>query len=97
MAKYNGKVVVILFGSRARKADYDVFVVVEKIRDYWKELESMYHLKPRFLEVDVVLAEEKDVINYYHDDVLTREALKGKWLHDGLKLKEKLSRVLKTS
>jgi hypothetical protein len=83
---YNGRVSVVLFGSRARgdhwpSSDYDVLVVLERVDDEAEEASKLYSMKRGFSADIIVVTPDKLQLG----DV--KEMLKHrKVLYDGLGL-----------
>jgi len=97
--EFSGKVSVVLFGSIAKgegrpTSDFDVLLILDEIKGYWKVLERIYSLKGKSIPVDVVLV---DVKALHEKDFLISEALGGKVLYDGLNVLKQRSSGAKTS
>ncbi|MEJ2772234.1 nucleotidyltransferase domain-containing protein [Stygiolobus sp. CP850M] len=81
---YNGKVSIVLFGSRARgdfwpSSDYDVLIVLDKVNDEIEEASKLYTMKRGFSADIIVVTPDKLELG----DV--KEMLKHKKvLYDGL-------------
>jgi predicted nucleotidyltransferase len=61
---YNGKVSIVLFGSRARgdfwpSSDYDIIVILEKVDDEIEEASKLYSMKRGFLADIIVITPDK--------------------------------------
>jgi Nucleotidyltransferase domain. len=61
---YNGRVSVVLFGSRARgdhwpSSDYDVLVVLERVEDEAEEASKLYSMKRGFSADIIVVTPDK--------------------------------------
>ena len=76
---------ILLFGSRARGeqvpySDYDIAVILEKVEDSIKIVENLRKLKPRGLNLDLIVLSVSDL-----EDPIIREMLKNSIkLHNGL-------------
>lgn len=84
---YQGKVTIVLFGSRARgnywpSSDYDLMIFLEDVKDETLEATRILQLRKEKFPVDVVVKRPSDL-----KDPITQEMLKyRKVLYDGLKL-----------
>jgi predicted nucleotidyltransferase len=61
---YNGKVSIVLFGSRARgdfwpTSDYDIIVILEKVDDEVEEASKLYNMKRGFSADIIVITPDK--------------------------------------
>ena len=86
---YNGRVSVVLFGSRARgdswpSSDYDVLVVLEKVEDEAEEASKLYSMKRGFSADIIVVTPDKLQLGDVKDMLKHRKVL-----YDGLGLFEK--------
>ena len=76
---------ILLFGSRARGeqvpySDYDIAVILENVEDRIKIVENLRRLKPRGLNLDLIVLSVSDL-----EDPIIREMLKNSIkLHNGL-------------
>ncbi len=83
---YNGKVSIVLFGSRARgdfwpSSDYDVMIILEKVNDEIEEATKIRGMKRGFSADIIVITPDK------LNDGVIKEMLKyKKVLYDGLGL-----------
>ncbi|MDT7901833.1 MAG: nucleotidyltransferase domain-containing protein [Acidianus sp.] len=62
--KYEGKVTIVLFGSRARgdywpSSDYDLMIFLERVEDKTKEAYEIYKLKRGFSADIIVLSKDE--------------------------------------
>ncbi|QIW23611.1 nucleotidyltransferase domain-containing protein [Sulfolobus sp. S-194] len=83
---YNGKVSIVLFGSRARgdyweSSDYDIVVFLESVRDPIDEAVKLYSMKKGFPADIVVLNIDK-----LKDPIIMKMLEHKKVIYDGLKL-----------
>ncbi len=81
---YNGKVSIVLFGSRARgdfwpSSDYDIIIILEKVDDEIEEASKLYNMKRGFPADIIVIT--KDRLN---DNVIKEMLRYKKVLYDGL-------------
>ena len=92
---YNGKVSLILFGSRATKyysdfSDFDIMVVLEKVKDALGEAikirRNLRNFKERRYPLDLVIVEIQDLSSPLVKQMLKNHLL----LYDGLNVKRYL-------
>ena len=84
---FNGKVTLILFGSRARgdnmlSSDYDLAVVVEKCNDVLELTEKLLKMKPHGLPVDIAVFS----VDELRDPLVTKMLTPCRILYNGLGL-----------
>ena len=83
---YNGRVTIVLFGSRARgdyweSSDYDVMVFLEKVEDQISEAVKLYSMKRGFSADILVLSADK-----VKDPIIMKMLEHKKVIYDGLNL-----------
>ncbi len=83
---YNGKVSIVLFGSRARgdfweSSDYDIMIFVNAVKDSTEEAGKLYSMKKGFSADILVLSADK-----LEDPIIRKMLEYKKVLYDGLKI-----------
>ncbi|BBG22909.1 nucleotidyltransferase domain-containing protein [Sulfuracidifex tepidarius] len=83
---YDGKVSIVLFGSRARgdfweSSDYDIMVFADEVKDSTEEAGKLYSMKRGFSADILVLSVDK-----LEDPIIKKMLEHKKVLYDGLKI-----------